>query len=129
MKDINMYIVVPELSQAIVTASAECKNPYAQTYLRALEQAVAEAVALGMEAETGIKTQLAYVISNMRGWRGESARHVKQVFKKYMKKDSNIFLKGTDMYDLIKEIIKLQIMKEILVELKSRYEKEDRDFR
>lgn len=68
-----------ELINAIETARKECKDPYAQSYLRAMPTAES---AYGDE---GIGMQLLYCLDNMSGWRGENARATKLVFKKYAK--------------------------------------------
>ena len=72
------------LDEAIKTAKRECKDPYAQTYLRAIPQAIEEGAELST-AQDGLRVQLLYVLSNMSGWRGPVAREVKSVMKKYCK--------------------------------------------
>jgi len=68
-----------ELLEAINIAIRECKDPYAQTYLRNIDLAISE---YGNE---GLKTQLLYCLSNMQDWKGQTAREVKKVFKKFSK--------------------------------------------
>lgn len=89
-------IINPELSKAIVTALNECKNPYAQTYLKALPLSASEGEALGVTAEEGVRTQLLYVISNMAGWRGDTARETKKILKKYSSGKEKIFITAGD---------------------------------
>jgi hypothetical protein len=68
-----------ELAEAIAIAKKECKDPYAQSYLQALKQSEVEG------GSNGVKVQLLYCLSNMRTWRGETARAVKEVFKRCSK--------------------------------------------
>lgn len=68
------------LNEAIEIAKRECKNEYAQAYLNAIDLAVDE---FGSE---GLRVQLLYCLSNMSSWKGENARLVKAVFKKWSKK-------------------------------------------
>lgn len=60
-------------------AIAECKDPYAQTYLRAMNLAISQ---YGLN---GARVQILYCLSNMSYWRGQTAREVKQVFKDTIK--------------------------------------------
>ena len=71
------------LDEAIKKAKKECKNPYAQTYLNAIPEAIEFGGELGGEAVHSLKIQLLYALNNMRGWRSETAREVKKVMKKY----------------------------------------------
>jgi len=66
-----------DIDKAIRIATAEVKDPYAQTYLRAMSKAIE----FGQE---GFQTQLLYALSNMRSWRGELARQVKASIKNYL---------------------------------------------
>ncbi len=88
-------IFKPDLSNALNIAMKECKDPYAQTYLRAIPQAIAESEAMGISAESGLKTQLLYCLSNMRYWKGETAKNCKAVLKRYSSSECP-FIKGTD---------------------------------
>jgi len=88
----NNLIIVPELSKAITTALKECKNPYAQTYLQAIPLAIEEGIQMGMGAESGLKTQLLYCLSNMAHWRGETAKECKSVIKKYANGSDKLFV-------------------------------------
>jgi len=65
--------------EAVETALAEVKDPYAQAYLNGLGLAVAE------YSDSGLKTQLLYCLSNMQHYRGETARAVKKAFKQKVK--------------------------------------------
>jgi hypothetical protein len=64
------------VDKAIQIAISECPDAYAQTYLRAANQAVE----FGVE---GLKIQLLYALNNMAYWKGPTARQVKKVLKKY----------------------------------------------
>jgi len=66
-----------ELQEAINLAIKECKNPYALAYLNAIGESQE------LYGLRGLKTQLLYCLSNMSGWRGDNARKVKEVFKRY----------------------------------------------
>ena len=79
-----MHIINPELSQALTTALRECKDPYAQTYLRSIPESAEVGEQLCDSAEHGIRTQLLYVLSNMSHWKGETARETKMILKKYL---------------------------------------------
>lgn len=68
------------LVSAIVTAKSECKDPYAQAYLDAIDQSMC------YYGNDGLKTQLLYILNNMQYWRGDAARQVKKVFKDSIKK-------------------------------------------
>jgi hypothetical protein len=67
------------LKEAIETAKKECKNEYAQTYLRAIPEAIE------MHGTEGFDVQLLYALSNMNTWRGETARDKKAIIKAYLK--------------------------------------------
>jgi hypothetical protein len=67
------------LDQAIQIALKEVKDGYAQTYLRNIANAIE------MSGTKGLKVQLLYALNNMKTWRGEQARQVKQVMKNYAK--------------------------------------------
>lgn len=54
-------------------ARLECLDAKARAYLR--PENFVEAVQLG--GNEGVATQIAYVLSNMGNWRGETARRVK----------------------------------------------------
>jgi len=68
-----------ELVEAIETARRECKDSYAQTYLRAIDLAATE------YGQKGVGVQLLYCLNNMQTWRGPTARRVKLIFKKWAK--------------------------------------------
>ena len=51
--------------------------PYALTYIHAIPNAIAE---YGGE---GLQSQLNYVLANLNGWRGETAKESKAIIKKY----------------------------------------------
>ncbi len=70
---------VTELKQAVITALSECKDSYAQTYLKALPLSFDE------HGDKGVGIQLLYCLNNMQTWRGESARETKKIFKKWAK--------------------------------------------
>ena len=72
-------IMNAELRSAIETAIREAKDQYALAYLHAIPRAIREG------GEHGLKVQLLYVLSNLSTWRGENAKKVKAVFKKYTK--------------------------------------------
>ena len=64
---------------ALGVALRECKDPYAQTYLRELN------TARQLYGERGVKTQILYALNNMATWKGDNAREVKKVFKAFAK--------------------------------------------
>lgn len=65
--------------EAVSTALAEVKDPYAQSYLNALDDARM------LYQDEGIKVQLLYCLNNMQHYRGETARAVKKAFKQKIK--------------------------------------------
>lgn len=67
------------LKEAIETAKRECKNPYAQTYLQAIPEAIE------LYGTDGFDVQLLYAFSNMNTWKGERARDKKAIIKSYLK--------------------------------------------
>ena len=69
------------LDQAIQVAKEECKDGYAQAYLRAIPEAIEYGDG---EAVKALKIQLLYVLNNMKYWRGQTAREVKRVLKQYV---------------------------------------------
>jgi hypothetical protein len=73
-----------DINEAIRIAKRECKDGYAQTYLKAIPNAI-EFGAGVMENGSihAFKVQILYALSNMRSWRGETAKQVKAVLKKF----------------------------------------------
>jgi hypothetical protein len=72
------------LDEAISAAKRDAPSPYAQTYLRAIP----EAIELGGQIATateGLRVQLLYVLSNLSTWRGPTARAAKAAMKAYCK--------------------------------------------
>ena len=68
------------LTEAIQHAKLECKDPYAQTYLRAIPQAI------DLGGTEGLHDQILYAIGNMRSWKGPLARECKDVMRKFLKR-------------------------------------------
>lgn len=67
------------IDKAIQIATREVKDPYAQTYLRAIPRAIEEG------GEEGLEVQVLYAFSNTSSWRGETAREVKTFVKSWLK--------------------------------------------
>jgi len=67
------------IDQAIAVAKRDCRDPYAQAYLRAIP----DAIELG--GTDGFESQLLYALNNMRSWCGETARVAKQVMRQFVK--------------------------------------------
>ena len=65
--------------EAVETALAEVKDPYAQAYIQALDEART------VYGDEGVKVQVLYCLSNMQHYRGETARAVKKAFKQKVK--------------------------------------------
>ncbi len=80
---IAMNIIKQDLKEAVYTALREVKDGYAQTYLRAIPQAIAEAESLGATENASLRLQLKYVLCNLGTCRGETARRCKAIFKRY----------------------------------------------
>lgn len=68
------------IQEAVRTATEQCKDPAAQTYLHAID------IAMDEYGSEGLRVQLLYCLNNMQGWRGEVARNVKKVFREHSKK-------------------------------------------
>jgi len=68
------------LDEAIIIAKRECKDRYAQAYLRSIPEAIE------LDGEYAFQVQLLYALSNMGLWRGEEAREVKKVMRAYLKR-------------------------------------------
>lgn len=64
---------------AVETAMRECKDPFAQTYLKALPLAATE------YGSKGTIVQLLYALNNMGTWKGESARATKATLRAFCK--------------------------------------------
>lgn len=75
----NIDDATMNIDDAIKIATREVKDPYAQTYLKAVPKAIE------MFGTDGLKTQLLYAVSNMQSWRGETARRVKAIIRKFAK--------------------------------------------
>lgn len=67
------------LKQCISIMKKEVKNEYAKAYIFALDQVVDKD---GMQ---GLVVQMKYIKENLRGWRGETAREVKEFLTKWIK--------------------------------------------
>ena len=67
------------INEAIKTAKTECKNEYAQAYLKAIPDSIE------LAGSNGLEVQLLYVLNNMATWRGENAREAKKVMREYIK--------------------------------------------
>ena len=79
----SFYIKSDELNVALdevekwAGQSKSSYAPYALTYIHAIPNAIEE---YGGE---GLQTQLNYVLANLNGWRGETAKESKAIIKKY----------------------------------------------
>ena len=79
----SFYIKSDELNGALnevekwAGQSKSSYAPYALTYIYAIPNAIEE---YGGE---GLQSQLEYVLANLNGWRGETAKESKAVIKKY----------------------------------------------
>jgi len=67
------------VDEAIRIAKAEVKDPYARSYLSAIPDSIEK------YGSDGFRTQLLYVLNNMKTWRGDRAREVKKVLLSYAK--------------------------------------------
>ena len=81
----SFYIKSDELNVALdevekwARQSKSYYAPYALTYIHAIPNAIAE------YGGHGLQSQLNYVLANLNGWRGETAKESKAVIKKYAK--------------------------------------------
>ena len=73
---------IKTIDQAIKIAKAEVKDPFAQTYLNAIPDAIE------IYCAEGFLSQVAYVFANTSSWRGENARQVKAFVKKWLKENA-----------------------------------------
>lgn len=71
------------VDQAIQVAKKECKNEYAQSYLKAIPEAIEYRDG---EAVNALQVQLLYALNNMKYWRGPRAKEVKRILKSYANK-------------------------------------------
>ncbi len=74
--------ISPEVAGAIEAAmmNAPSASHEAGAYAREMETAFDS---YGLE---GVKTQIMYMLCNLRNWRGEDARHTKEVLRKFTQK-------------------------------------------
>jgi hypothetical protein len=70
-------------AEAVSAVINESNRPYAITYARAVPQAIAEATAMGMQPNDGVRMQIPYILSNLSHWRGDRAREVKKALKEH----------------------------------------------
>ena len=68
-----------DLNYCIRMLKENVKNPFAQEYLKTIDDAIDDA---GTE---GLAIQLMYILENSRGWRGEEARKVKKFIREWVK--------------------------------------------
>ena len=87
---IDFYYKIPDnIVDAIQTArtwaleSDDYLAPYAITYIDHIGLNMEEAVQMGMTAETGLKHQLLYVLSNLENWKGKEATRVKKILEDF----------------------------------------------
>ena len=76
--------MIKNIDEAIAIAKREVKDPYAQTYLRAIPTAIEEF------GEEGFEVQVLYAFSNTTSWRGETAREVKAFVKSWLKSKKRV---------------------------------------
>ena len=60
------------IQEALAILEAECPDPYAKHYAKAMSLAYAE------YGDDGIRYQIVHVLANVQSWRGETARQTKQ---------------------------------------------------
>jgi len=78
-KDENKMLEILQLLQVVESKATGSNAAYAKTYAK---QALMSYYQFGMN---GLKTQVAYTLSNLSGWRGEEAKSVKAQLKKLIK--------------------------------------------
>jgi hypothetical protein len=79
--DHAIQIAKDEIDAQIRAGKGLGSLPYAMTYLHAID----DAIAIG--GTHGMSVQLLYAMSNMSGWKGETARAVKAFMKVWIKKN------------------------------------------
>ena len=67
------------INEAIKAVSVECPNEYAKVYA---ENTMVASLEYGMD---GLKTQILYILNNMRYWKGIKAKEVRVILKEYIK--------------------------------------------
>ena len=67
-----------ELDEAIYVALEQCKDDFAQSYLRNINKVER------LYGDEGVGVQLMYCLSSMSYWRGEEAKRVKKIFRKWI---------------------------------------------
>jgi type II secretory pathway component PulF len=71
------------IDEAIKVAKEHCNNEYAVSYLDSIPKSIEFGGQIN-EAIHAFEVQLLYAYSNMQYWRGDRAKEVKGVFKKYL---------------------------------------------
>ena len=83
MKQVVVLVSKETVVDAVRTALRECRDGYAQTYLRALPLAASE------YGRKGVISQLLYALCNMGSWRGETARQTKATLRAFCDQHSD----------------------------------------
>ena len=66
------------LNKALHFARINATNHYAQQYIRSVDDAIA------LDCNQGLQVQLMYILNNLQGWRGETARQAKAIMKAFV---------------------------------------------
>jgi len=77
--DFSAYMP-PDVAEALkkaIKAAQESGNPAARTYANAMTRAADE------HGSHGLAMQIAYLLSNLKSWKGDEARAVKKILTKW----------------------------------------------
>ena len=66
-----------ELNEAVKAVLDECPNQYAKSYASGMVEARL------MYGKAGEKSQILYILENIKGWRGERAKEVRKILKSH----------------------------------------------
>lgn len=67
------------LDEAVKAVLNDCPNQYAKSYAAGMVEARA------MYGKAGEKSQILYILENIKGWRGEKAKEVREALKSHAK--------------------------------------------
>ena len=75
---------VKTIKEAIKSLKDNCKDEYAQAYLKALPEVIEE------DGKNGLVSQMRYVLANTQRWKGPEASQVKKFVNSWIKKNSKV---------------------------------------
>jgi len=67
------------LDEAVQSVLTDCPNQYAKSYAAGMTEA------RSVYGKDGVKSQVLYILENIKGWRGEKAKEVRETLKSHAK--------------------------------------------